>query len=422
MKDVGACTSQREPGRTCELQKKVAVPRYLLYHVRKSRLAYYPDGSGGGLEGEAHGGNAEESAAVAAASGAEGLADSLRSSVRVSDLLDCLASREAGNLINMAAIADAPTWGSVLKDASKGVQQPREGLELYLCERLLPLLDAGIAALCEYIEKLQADKRQFQLQPHGERRKESQQLYLIRHGKAAAAFARARSPSSKLRSEVRDIPDDIRGEHIRLCELPVFEVLAAEVRDERGWRAVEALRPQTEFLYQHIKQSSTHEMHQELSQGQQGEEQLQEQPQGRAQFPAENLPTLLQAIDSAWGLPEGHGFFAAAIGQVEDAEEGDKPANSLASKSKEEEEFYFLNSSEGLPESSILGACTRVTLEVANADNVTFPEVWRFLACCLEECLPLKQQAFARALNISTRNSSLSTTMTTHKEPAPARA
>ncbi|KAL8434456.1 hypothetical protein ACSSS7_003154 [Eimeria intestinalis] len=357
----------------------------------------------------------------------------------------------------MASVVDAPTWGTMLKDASQGRQHPGEGLELYLCERLLPLLDAGIAALCEYIEKLQADMHQFQVHLHGKQREERQHLvnheglpahekpecpklllgqglherfdplvwlgqHLIRQGKAAAAFAKAQSVSSQNKREVISTKEDVRGEHIRLCELPVYEFIAEEVRDERGWRALEALQPQTEFLYQQIKLSSTPEVHEEMSEGQRGEQQSEELPHGPAQFPAENLAILLQAIDSAWGLPKSSGFLAAVMGDVENAEEHGEPAHPSASKSKERKDSNFLSSSDRLQERSILGACTTVTLEVANADNVAFPEVWRFLARCLEACVPLKEQVFARILNISTGNISCCSSEAKQKEQLPAEA
>ncbi|KAL8449734.1 hypothetical protein Emag_003560 [Eimeria magna] len=433
MEVADACSLRRKPGDTPELQKKVAVSSYLLYHVRKSRLAYYPEGSGGGLGRGREADNSGETAAVIAASGTEALADSIHPSLRVSDLLDSLASKQTGDLVNIASVADAPTWGAMLKHASKGGQLPQEGLELYLCERLLPLLDAGIAALCEYIERLQADQQQFHLHLLEKQREAGQHLvnhdeppahepecpylllgqgvherfdplvwlgqYLIRQGKAAAAFVRAQGLSRGMLSEVRDINQAIRGEHIRVCDLPVYEFIAAEVRDERGWRAMEALRPEAELLYQQMKQPSASAVHQV----QQGEQQQQGHPKGAAQFPAENLAILLQAIDSLWGLPEGRGFSAAVIGDVEDAEEHDEPVQSFASKSEKKEDLCSPSLSDRLQELSILGACTKVTLEVANVDDVTFPEVWRFLARCLEACIPLKEQVFARALAISTK-------------------
>ncbi|KAL8443984.1 hypothetical protein Emed_006461 [Eimeria media] len=453
MEVAGACSLQKKPGDTPELRKKVVVSRYLLYHVRKSRLAYYPNGSGGGLERGGEVDNSGETAAVIAASGTEGLADSIRPSLRVSDLLDSLASKEASNLVDIASVADAPTWGAMLKDASTGGQISQEGLELYLCERLLPLLDAGIAALCEYIEKLQADEHQSQLQLHRMQREPGQHMvnhdelparepclllgqglherfdplvwlgqYLIRQGKAATAFARAQSLSGEMLSKVKDINQAIRGEHIRVWELPAYEAVAAEVRDEKGWRALEALRPQTELLYQQMKQPSASAVQEELSQEQQGEQQLLENPKGAAQFPAENLASLMQAIDSAWGLPEGCGFFAAVTGDLGDAEEYDESVQSLASKGTEMEDACSPTLSDRSEQRPILGACTGMTLEVANADNVTFPEIWAFLARCLEACTPLKKQVFARASSSFTGNNSMNSTITASKESAPAGA
>lgn len=448
MARVGHLGPGGSEGRSLQLQRRLDLVKYLVHQVRSSRTAYYPDGCGGGLSEGATTEPSGESAAAIAASGAEGLADSLDPAVRVSDLLDALLCTDGGSGATAPPRGAVPTWGDLARDACHASRQAQDGLELYLCERLLPLLDDAIAALCEYIEKLQADENQFLLQqsggqqgkrPHGQvrdglsRQHESQSprlllgqglrqrfdplvwlgQYLLRQGKAAEAFKKAQELCTGGDSGLAASSSQprVRGEHIRLAELPLYEALAAEVRDERGWRAFEALRSPTQLLFERVREGIQQEA--QAEQDQQGQEQHDQQQQEQpTQLLADNLPLVLQAIDSAWGLQENHGFLAAVAGADVGGEEDscsprpsiDSPSDRLSLPVQARNGPHC--EAPGAESSGILGACSGVSLEVADPTDVKFSELWRFLASCLEACPPLKRDVFAYALRVTANNCS----------------
>ncbi|KAL8440528.1 hypothetical protein Efla_003199 [Eimeria flavescens] len=405
-----------------QLQKRAALVKYLLYQVWGSRKAYFPDGHGGPV-GEAQTDNINQSAAAIAAAGAEGLADSLSPSVKVADMLDSLVSSKAEKLDKPSVIADAPTWRSFLKLVPKEELKRLEGLELYLCERLLPLVHSGIAALCEFVEILQADKHQFQLQQQSGQQDESQRTaseedlsahgrstgpglllgqgvhrrfdplvwlgqYLIRTHKAAEAYNKASCLAAQGGSGLRaaDHPK-VRGEHIRVSELPLYEFIAAEVTEERSWRALEALRPQVELIYQQIKHKFTHLMQKRMLPERQVEQEAETHSRNPARFPAGNLALLLHAVDTAWGLADGQGFLAAVVGPEAEVEEQDHQMSFFSSKSSEMDLVLpmSLESFCGSQNSRIMGACTSVPLEVANGEDITSAE-------CLDAGGPLEDK------------------------------
>lgn len=503
-----------------QLQRRLAFVQYLLHQVRSSRLAYYPGSCGGGLLGgdtktEPQG----DTAADVAASGAEGLADALSPSARVADLLDALdqegvpASSEApaGALgapgsqgapgafeafkgvgpsgapkgaveasggqeasrtpLDSVAARDTddagfpetlagggpPSWGSLCLKAAAEAGRPLEGLELYLCERLLPLIDEGVAALCAFVEKLQADAeeaereeqaaQQQQQQQTQQQQKEDQEAkhqgplgggprgprgtplalgrglrerfdplvwlgqHLLRQGRAFEVYEASESPGAD--PGVGRLSDEgasprVRGEHLCLAELPLYGAIRAAVKEERSWRALEALKPRVKELFQTVLQ----EVQQERQQQQEGKEKQPEEKEEEQQqrqsdaaaaglLPLESLLEGLKAVDSAWGLPEAGGFCASV--SPPDAEEGDT------------EEFWGWATPRGPPvgpafdeapavAGNILpGACAGVALEVAYPRGISFEEFWRFLAECLDVSKPLKASVFSFALKDAPR-------------------
>ncbi|CDJ61034.1 hypothetical protein, conserved [Eimeria maxima] len=460
-------------GAPTQLKRRMALAQYLLYQVRRSREAHYP-GTSKKLDPHAGlpGGSPEEgtggSAADIAAAGAEGLADALDPSVPVSVLLQSVsadddaaddaasssatekAPMEARGRAGRAAAAVEPSWGALAREtvAAAG-RPPHEALELYLCERLLPVLDSALAALCRFVEQLQADERQYEqsLQQQQQHQQQQQQQegaggghgpclflghglksrfdplvwlgqYLLRQGKAAEAYEKAscassataetKTPASSTGAAATD--PWVRGEHLRHSELPYYWAIAEAVREERAWRALEALRPQTEqFVYTHIQrlqqeqqneeEEETHHSTENVHQ-QQDEQQQQQQPSERCQLTAEDLPAVLQALDAAWGLEEHEGLFAAVFFAEDDGgtEDFSLPSSSRSSRPSARE-LHLQHSNRSSSSSNIVGACSNVPLEVADSSNITFAELWDFVAACLQRCPSLKQAIFEHALS-----------------------
>ncbi|CDJ67041.1 hypothetical protein, conserved [Eimeria necatrix] len=557
-------------GPSSQLSSRLALVRYLLYQVRTSRSAYYPESSsvgGAPTSGSAFGhiwGASEkaagDSAADIAAAGAAGLADALDPSVPVSVLLqsvavpklppniaasDCPPAARTSPLRGPAAAAAAtswPSWGSLA--AATTASASREGyeaLELYLCERLLPLLDSALAALCNFVEKLQADTNQYeQQQQHlqqqllqqqrrrllheqqqddegeeqqpqvgteldiqqeederiGERQQHQAQYdrdeqpqhpdtnsveervpnprlllgkglkarfdplvwlaqYLLRHSKAADKYEAATSNSSTSSSTAATATATIavrkdtltnakaaapeaaarvvRGEHLCHSELPLLAAVARQVREERSWRALEAVKPQMQiYIQNYLQQQQQQEQQQHNPQGlqqsghegegeysqrqqlkdlqrQQEQQQQQQHPEQQQQqqcpLTVEDLHFALQALDALWGLDEQQGLFAAVAGADDETETDPWSLPSSSRGSSHSSRLLLLplhnpshttsaNNSNSTSSNGIVGACIGVPLEVADSNNITFPEFWRFVDACLLACTPLKQAAF----------------------------
>ncbi|CDJ45444.1 hypothetical protein, conserved [Eimeria tenella] len=556
-------------GPSSQLNSRLALVRYLLYQVRTSRSAYYPESSSVGgdpTSGAAFGhiwGASEkaagDSAADIAAAGAAGLADALDPSVPVSVLLqsvavpklppdvaasDCPlapASSPPRGPAAAAAAASWPSWGSLAAaTTATASHEGYEALELYLCERLLPLLDSALAALCNFVEKLQADTNQYeQHQQHLQQQQQQQQRrrllqeqqqddegqeqqpqvaaeldiqqqegegkgerqhhqaqhdrdeqpqqpdtnsveervptprlllgkglkarfdplvwlaqYLLRHSKAADKYEAATSSSSSSSTAAaatatitvrRDAPKNgkaaapeaaarvVRGEHLCHSELPLLAAVARQVREERNWRALEAVKPQMQiYVENYLQQQRQQEQQEHDPQGleknghegegeysqrqqlkklhrQQEQQQQQQHPdqqqQDQCPLTVEDLHFALQALDTLWGLDEQHGLFAAVAGADDETETDPWSLPSSSRGSSHSSRMLLLplhdpshtnsaNNNNSASSNGIIGACSGVLLEVADSNNITFPEFWRFIDACLLACPPVKQAAF----------------------------
>ncbi|CDI79301.1 hypothetical protein, conserved [Eimeria acervulina] len=478
-------------GPRSQLKRRMALAQYLLYQLRRSREAYYPEitkrgGHHGGPPAGPQEGGTGDSAADIAAAGAESLADALDPSVPVSALLDSIVSPSTGAAVaasaadapaspdaaaeaaaaelaaaaEPAAAAEAASWGALAREtiAAAG-RPPHEALELYLCERLLPVLDSALAALCSFVEQLQADDRQYEQSLQQQQQQQEvapdqrahppchylgQGLkdrfdplvwlaqYLLRQGKAAEEYEEAASACNAATATTATGATAatpvaarpwIRGEHLRHSELPFYSAVAAQVREERGWRAFEALRPQAERIvysyFEELQQQQQQEggddeeprknQNQEPQQ-KEDEQQQEKQQQEPCRLTAEDLPAALQALDAAWGLGEERGLFAAVAAAEGDT---DTESSSLPSSYRSGRLSYRLlpvqsrsRSSNNGSSSSIVGACSGVPLEVADSSNITFVELWAFVSSCLQACPPLRQAVFAYALETASNSSS----------------
>ncbi|XP_026190238.1 uncharacterized protein LOC34620721 [Cyclospora cayetanensis] len=462
MPQWGLLASGSVGGFSLPSQQRLAFTQYFLHQIRNSRDAYYPEGCGGGKllsflgDGafRSSTGSEVESAAALVAAGAEGLAGTLDPSVPISTMLDALALAQppeenatavvaAGCGGASTALKGCPSWGSLAKAAAcGGPRPPNDALELYLCELLLPLLDDAIAALCSFMGKLQADEQQYvqhqklpQMQKQPSRQSDAHQQpetsdpyllldqgirsrfdplvwlgqFLLRQGKAAEAYTYAaeqhavgaRAATTPAAAAVsRGL---LRGEHLQLGSLPTYSLLRKAVKEERAWRAFEALKPQVELLVQRARHQFLQQHHQSQQQETDFSSTEQEQEQQKQHLlmqqavplTAEVLPSVLQAVDAAWELPKNQGFYAAVLAEAESG----KPCSMLNScRSSKNEMGLFPSQLYGNSSNFIMGACSGVYLEAADPSDIQFSEFWRFLGSCLDACPPLKYHIFSFAL------------------------
>ncbi|OEH75653.1 hypothetical protein cyc_04152 [Cyclospora cayetanensis] len=416
MPQWGLLASGSVGGFSLPSQQRLAFTQYFLHQIRNSRDAYYPEGCGGGKllsflgDGafRSSTGSEVESAAALVAAGAEGLAGTLDPSVPISTMLDALALAQppeenatavvaAGCGGASTALKGCPSWGSLAKAAAcGGPRPPNDALELYLYAHQQPetsdpylLLDQGIRSRFDPLVWL------------GQ--------FLLRQGKAAEAYTYAaeqhavgaRAATTPAAAAVsRGL---LRGEHLQLGSLPTYSLLRKAVKEERAWRAFEALKPQVELLVQRARHQFLQQHHQSQQQETDFSSTEQEQEQQKQHLlmqqavplTAEVLPSVLQAVDAAWELPKNQGFYAAVLAEAESG----KPCSMLNScRSSKNEMGLFPSQLYGNSSNFIMGACSGVYLEAADPSDIQFSEFWRFLGSCLDACPPLKYHIFSFAL------------------------